>query len=128
VADCGAIVARTRPEATERLRPKHQVPSDRAVAPSSPLDTFSTCHGSWALGDFRPGGSGVDLLVVSDEPTGGRVSVVEREWKHEPTNLDLRVVRYDVAAKPTRAPRVASTCHSPPSTASTSNTIRTSPT
>ena len=28
------------------------------------------------------------------------------QWKHDPTNLDLRVVAYDVAAVPTQTPRI----------------------
>ena len=64
-------------------------------------------HGSLALGDFCPGRSDVDLLVINDKPTKGLVAVVEREWREDPTNLDLRVVTYAVAAKPTRAPHLA---------------------
>jgi len=69
-------------------------------------DATVVLHGSLALGDFRPGSSDVDLLVISDEPTDGLVAAVEREWKEDPTNLDLRVVTYAVAAKPTRAPNM----------------------
>src|SRR5688572_30359265 len=69
-------------------------------------DATVVLHGSLALGDFRPGSSDVDLLVISDEPTDGLVAAVEREWKDDPTNLDLRVVTYAVAAKPTRAPHM----------------------
>jgi len=70
-------------------------------------DATVIVHGSLALGDFRPGSSDVDLLVISDKPTDGVVAAVEREWKEDPTNLDLRVVSYAVAAKPTRAPHMA---------------------
>ena len=79
-------------------------------------------------GDFHPGGSDVDLLVVSDDPIDGLASVVEREWEQERANLDLRVVRYAVAAEPTRALRWHSPCQSPPSTASASSETGTSPT
>jgi hypothetical protein len=64
-------------------------------------------HGSLALGDFRPGKSDVDLLVLSDLPTTGLVQAVEREWAVSPINLDLRVVTYAVAAAPTRTPHMA---------------------
>ena len=70
-------------------------------------DATVILHGSLALGDFRPGSSDVDLLVISDKPTDGLVAAVEREWKEDPTNLDLRVVTYAVAATPTRAPHMA---------------------
>jgi hypothetical protein len=42
-------------------------------------------------------------MVFSDLPTFGLVEAVEREWERAPVNLDLRVVRYAVAAAPTRA-------------------------
>jgi hypothetical protein len=64
-------------------------------------------QGSLALGDYRPSESDVDLMVFSDLPTFGLVEAVEREWERAPVNLDLRVVRYAVAAAPTRAPRMS---------------------
>lgn len=85
-------------ELVERL-----APACRAVLPDATL----IVHGSLALGDFRPGKSDVDLLVLSDAPTEGLVEAVEREWSAVPSNLDLRVVRYAVAAAPTRAPHMA---------------------
>ena len=63
-------------------------------------------HGSLAFGDYVPGKSDLDLLVLSDAPTDGLVEAVQAEWKLDPTNLDLRVVAYDVAATPTRTPRM----------------------
>jgi hypothetical protein len=63
-------------------------------------------HGSLALGDYRPGKSDVDLLVLSDAPTDGLVEAVERAWSEEPGEFDLRVVRYASAAQPTRAPHL----------------------
>jgi hypothetical protein len=69
-------------------------------------DATVILHGSLGLGDFRPGHSDVDLLVISDAATDGLAEAVEREWTQEPTNLDLRVVTYEVAARPTRAPRM----------------------
>ena len=69
-------------------------------------DATVIVHGSLALGDFRPGKSDVDLLVLSDAPTDGLVEAVEREWEQSPVNLDLRVVSYGAAAAPTRAPRM----------------------
>src|SRR5262245_20004633 len=62
--------------------------------------------GSLALGDYQPGESDVDLLVLSDAPTDGLVSAVELAWSQEPGEFDLRVVRYAVAAEPTRRPRL----------------------
>ena len=41
-------------------------------------------HGSLALGDFRPGKSDVDLLVLSDLRLPGLVQAVEREWAIDP--------------------------------------------
>jgi hypothetical protein len=70
-------------------------------------DATVVVHGSLALGDFQPGKSDVDLLVLSDAPTEGLAEAVEREWKQEPGNFDLRVVRYAVAAAPTRRPHIA---------------------
>jgi hypothetical protein len=72
---------------------------------SLPDSTFIV-HGSLALGDYIPGKSDLDVLVLSDAPTDGLVEAVQAEWKHHPTNLDLRVVAYDVAATPTRTPRM----------------------
>jgi len=69
-------------------------------------DATVILHGSLALGDFRPGRSDVDLLVISDAPTGGVVEAVEQEWKQQPTNLDVRIVTYEAAARPARAPRM----------------------
>ena len=48
-------------------------------------DATVIVHGSLALGDFRPGSSDVDLLVISDKPTDGLVAAVERAWKEDPT-------------------------------------------
>lgn len=69
-------------------------------------DSTTIVHGSLALGDYLPGKSDLDLLVLSDAPTDGLTEAVQAEWKHHPTNLDLRVVTYDVAAAPTRTPRM----------------------
>ena len=60
--------------------------------------------GSLALGDYQPGKSDVDLLVLSDAPTDGLVEAVEQTWSQEPGEFDLRVVRYAVAARPRRRP------------------------
>jgi hypothetical protein len=71
-------------------------------------DATVIVHGSLALGDFQPGKSDVDLLVLSDAPADGLAEAVERGWKQQPGNFNLRVVRYAVAAAPTRRPRMAS--------------------
>lgn len=69
-------------------------------------DATVILHGSLALGDFQPQRSDVDLLVISDAATDGLVAAVERAWKQEPIDVDLRVVTYDVAARPTRTPHM----------------------
>ena len=74
----------------------------RAVLP----DCSVIVHGSLALGGYAPGKSDLDLLVLSDATTDGLVEAVQGEWQHDPMNLDLRVVAYEVAAAPTRTPRM----------------------
>ena len=69
-------------------------------------DSTIIVHGSFALGDYLPGKSDLDLLVLSDASTEGLVEAVQVEWKHDPMNLDLRVVAYEVAATPSRTPRM----------------------
>jgi predicted nucleotidyltransferase len=63
--------------------------------------------GSLALGDYQPGKSDVDLLVLSDSPTDGLLEAVEQARSQEPGEFDLRVVRYAVAARPRRRPHLA---------------------
>jgi predicted nucleotidyltransferase len=79
----------------------------RAACESSLPDATVIVHGSLALGDYRPGVSDVDLLVLSDATLDPFPIAVADAWKIEPGNFDLRVVRYSVAASPTRAPRMA---------------------
>jgi predicted nucleotidyltransferase len=69
-------------------------------------DSTVLVHGSLALGDYTAGKSDLDILVLSDTATDGFVDAVRAEWNDHPTNLDLRVVAYDVAAAPTRRPRM----------------------
>jgi hypothetical protein len=69
-------------------------------------DATVIVSGSLALGDFKPGRSDVDLLVLSDAPTDGLVEALEQAWSEEPGEFDLRVVRYAVAAQPTRRPHL----------------------
>jgi GNAT superfamily N-acetyltransferase len=69
-------------------------------------DATLIVHGSRALGDYRPDKSDVDLLVLSDAPTDGLVESLQDAWSDEPGDFDLRVVRYSVAAAPTRTPRL----------------------
>jgi hypothetical protein len=82
---------------------------DRLIAACTSVlpDATVIVHGSLALGDYVPGKSDVDLLVLSDAPADALVVAAERAWKQEPGNFDLRVVRYAVAAAPTRTPRMA---------------------
>ena len=70
-------------------------------------DATMIVTGSLALGDYQPGKSDVDLLVLSDAPTDGLVEAVEQAWSQEPGEFDLRVVRYAVAARPRRRPQLA---------------------
>jgi Nucleotidyltransferase domain/Aminoglycoside adenylyltransferase, C-terminal domain len=83
--------------------------SDRLIAACTRvlLDATVIVTGSLALGDYQPGKSDVDLLVLSDEPTDGLVEAVEQAWSEKPGEFDLRVVSYAVAAQPTRRPQLA---------------------
>jgi predicted nucleotidyltransferase len=78
-----------------------------AAATSVLPDATVIVTGSLALGDYQPGKSDVDLLVLSDAPTDGLVEAVEQAWRQEPGEFDLRVVRYAVAARPRRRPHLA---------------------
>src|SRR5215207_3704851 len=69
-------------------------------------DSSVIVHGSLALGGYSSDTSDLDLLVLSDAPTDGFVEAVQAEWTHHPMNLDLRVVARDVAAAPSRMPRM----------------------
>jgi hypothetical protein len=66
-------------------------------------------HGSLVLGDFTPGRSDVDLLVVVEQPLAdAEISAlqeaVEALWGEAPSRVDLRVVTRAVAVSPTPAP------------------------
>jgi ketosteroid isomerase-like protein/predicted nucleotidyltransferase len=66
-------------------------------------------HGSLTLGDYVPGRSDVDLLVVVDDPLSDAqldalAEAVERQRPAAPGRVDLRVVTRPVAASPTLAP------------------------
>ena len=74
----------------------------RAALPDSTI----IVHGSLAVGEYIPGKSDLDILVLSDAPTDGLVEAIQADWEHHPTNLDLRVVTYNVAATPTPIPRM----------------------
>lgn len=78
----------------------------RVVCADALPDSRVIVHGSLALGDFTPGKSDLDLLVLSDASTEGLVDAVEAEWERHPVNLDFRVVSYGVAAAPSRSPRM----------------------
>lgn len=63
-------------------------------------------HGSLTLGDYLPGRSDIDLLVVVDDPLNHRqpaalAEAVGQERAEAPIRVDLRVVTRDVAAAPT---------------------------
>ncbi len=66
-------------------------------------------HGSLTLGDYIPGRSDVDLLVVVEDPlTDARIravaSAVAGQQPPPPGRVDLRAVTRSVAAAPTPAP------------------------
>jgi Domain of unknown function (DUF4111)/Nucleotidyltransferase domain len=66
-------------------------------------------HGSLTLGDYVPGRSDVDLLVVVDDPLSDAQvaalteAMASRRWE-APGPVDLRLVTRQVAASPTPAP------------------------
>lgn len=66
-------------------------------------------HGSLTLGDYLPGRSDVDLLVVVDEPLtdaqlDALTGVAAAHRAQAPGRVDLRVVTRQVAGAPTPAP------------------------
>jgi hypothetical protein len=66
-------------------------------------------HGSLVLGDYTPGKSDVDLLVVAerglaDAEIAGLTELARDEHAAAPARADLRVVTYTVAAEPTPEP------------------------
>jgi len=66
-------------------------------------------HGSLTLGDYVPGRSDIDLLlVVEDSPTDAQSVILEAAFADEaqsaPGRVDFRMVTRDVAAAPTPAP------------------------
>jgi predicted nucleotidyltransferase len=68
-------------------------------------------HGSLTLGDFTPGRSDIDLLVVVDAPLrdgpfAALQEAVEQLRPEAPTRVDLRVVTRATAASPPRVPEL----------------------
>jgi Domain of unknown function (DUF4111)/Nucleotidyltransferase domain len=66
-------------------------------------------HGSLTLGDYLPGRSDIDLLVVVEDPLTDRrldalTQAVAAQRPRAPGRVDLRVVTRQVAASPTPAP------------------------
>lgn len=66
-------------------------------------------HGSLVLGDYTPGRSDIDLLVIAErELSDGQIAALSdlaaTERPHAPARVDLRVVTRTVAADPTPAP------------------------
>ena len=66
-------------------------------------------HGSLTLGDYIPGRSDVDVLIVIDDPlTDGQlralIQAAESERPQAPCGVDLRVATREAAAAATRAP------------------------
>src|SRR5215208_1791301 len=56
-------------------------------------DATVIVHGSLALGDFRPGKSDVDLLVISDAPTDEHGLYVERDKDESDLVIEFSVCR-----------------------------------
>jgi hypothetical protein len=66
-------------------------------------------HGSLTLGDFTPGRSDIDVLIIVERPLGddeisALTEVVQHLRDEAPVRVDLRVVTRAVAASPTPAP------------------------
>jgi predicted nucleotidyltransferase len=77
----------------------------RAVCATLP-DATVLVHGSRALGDARPD-SDLDVLVLSDlEPDERFVAAIVGAWDRDPTIVDLDLVRYETARRPTREPQL----------------------
>ncbi|BBH70340.1 hypothetical protein ACTI_70250 [Actinoplanes sp. OR16] len=62
-------------------------------------------HGSLATGDFRPGRSDIDLLVITDGGVTREQAFALRDLL-SPEPVDLHVVTSAVAGKPSRSPAV----------------------
>lgn len=68
-------------------------------------------HGSLTLGDFAPGRSDVDLLIVVERPLADAEinalkKAAEAVQAEAPCRVDLRVVTREVASSPTSAPAI----------------------
>jgi predicted nucleotidyltransferase len=68
-------------------------------------------HGSLVLGDYTPGRSDIDVLVVAERELGdGQIDALTElaaaERPHAPARVDLRVVTRAVAAAPTPEPQM----------------------
>lgn len=66
-------------------------------------------HGSLTLGDFIPGRSDVDLLVVVEQPLAdGEINALKKAVKavqaDAPSRMDLRVVTRETSSSPTPTP------------------------
>jgi predicted nucleotidyltransferase len=66
-------------------------------------------HGSLAFGDYRPGRSDIDLLVIVERPLDGKefdglARAARAEQARAPARVDLRAVTRAVAASPTEEP------------------------
>jgi Nucleotidyltransferase domain len=71
-------------------------------------------HGSLVLGDYTPGRSDIDLLVIaerelSDSQIAALTGLAARERPHSPARVDLRVVTHAAAAGPAPAPHSSRT-------------------
>jgi hypothetical protein len=77
-------------------------------------------HGSLTLGDYVPGRSDVDLLVVVDDPVtdtqfAALTAAANEKRSQAPARADLRVVLRRVAAAPTPLPPMEAYVHIGPS-------------
>jgi hypothetical protein len=97
------------PTSTEAARRFAEALAGACAAALGPDVAGVILHGSLTLGDYLPGRSDVDLLVVVDEPLSDTqlaalVAVTASRRAEAPGPVDLRLVTRQVAASPTPAP------------------------
>jgi predicted nucleotidyltransferase len=89
-------------EDARRVADAVAVACDRAVPGAAVV-----VHGSLVLGDFVPGRSDVDVLVVSPEPPSDMAeSALHETVSSAPGRVDVRVVTAETAASPATEPRL----------------------
>jgi hypothetical protein len=112
-AGCGVTAARPSSSTATALRHEAvELAEALAQAASQVLGDAVAgvlLHGSLTLGDYVPGRSDVDLLVVVDDPltdthAAALADAAGQERPRPPVRVDLRVVTRAVAAAPTTVP------------------------